>query len=184
MPSAASASPSASPSGRGSRGEHVVRALDERHRGAHARERLRHLDAHGPAAEHEQPARDLGRAPVASRFVQTPSSSRRPGIGGITGSEPVAITMCVGGVGRRSPTSTRPGRDEPALAAEEVDALRRRASDLAGVVVAGDHEVAPGERLRRRRASPVTASRAPGASRAARSASPGRSSVFDGMQAQ
>ena len=31
---------------------------------------------------------------VASRFVHTPSSSRSPGIGGITGSEPVASTMC------------------------------------------------------------------------------------------
>ena len=32
--------------------------------------------------------------PVASRLVHTPSSSRSPSIGGITGSEPVAITMC------------------------------------------------------------------------------------------
>ena len=31
---------------------------------------------------------------VTSRFVQTPSSSRRPGTGGNTGSEPVAITTC------------------------------------------------------------------------------------------
>ena len=31
-------------------------------------------------------------SPVASRFVQTPSSSLRPGMGGITGSDPVAIT--------------------------------------------------------------------------------------------
>ena len=31
--------------------------------------------------------------PVTSRFVQTPSSSGRPGIGGRMGSDPVAITM-------------------------------------------------------------------------------------------
>ena len=31
-------------------------------------------------------------SPVTSRFVQMPSTSRRPGTGGITGSDPVAIT--------------------------------------------------------------------------------------------
>jgi hypothetical protein len=32
--------------------------------------------------------------PVASRLVQMPSSSRRPGIGGTIGSAPVATTTC------------------------------------------------------------------------------------------
>jgi hypothetical protein len=46
--------------------------------------------------------------PVASRFVHTPSSSRNPGTGGITGSEPVAITISRA-VYTASPTATRPG---------------------------------------------------------------------------
>ena len=32
---------------------------------------------------------------VASRLCQTPDSSRSPGIGGVTGSDPVATTTCV-----------------------------------------------------------------------------------------
>ena len=49
-----------------------------------------------------------GLKPVTSRFVQTPSSSRSPSIGGITGSEPVAITMSAA-VWVSPPTSIVPG---------------------------------------------------------------------------
>jgi hypothetical protein len=45
---------------------------------------------------------------VASRLVHTPSSSCRPGTGGMTGSEPVAITTW-SAVCSWSPTVTRPG---------------------------------------------------------------------------
>ena len=45
---------------RGLAGEQALRALDDRDRGAHARERLAELEPDGSAAEHEQPARDLG----------------------------------------------------------------------------------------------------------------------------
>ena len=57
MPSRRRTSPSASPSGAGSRGEHVLAALDERHLAAEAANGLRHLDADRAAAEDEQPAR-------------------------------------------------------------------------------------------------------------------------------
>ena len=45
---------------------------------------------------------------VTSRLVHTPSSSRRPGTGGMTGSEPVATTMCRAVCAVPS-TSTTPG---------------------------------------------------------------------------
>ncbi len=45
---------------------------------------------------------------VTSRLVHTPSSSRRPGTGGMTGSEPVATTTCRA-VWRTPSTSTAPG---------------------------------------------------------------------------
>ena len=45
---------------------------------------------------------------VTSRLVHTPSSSRRPGTGGMTASAPVATTTCRA-VYRTSFTSTTPG---------------------------------------------------------------------------
>ena len=54
------------------------------------------------------------RAPIASRLVQTPVSSARPSIGGITGEDPVAITIRSLS-SRRSPTSTTP---RPVIRAE------------------------------------------------------------------
>jgi hypothetical protein len=44
---------------------------------------------------------------VASRVLQTPSSSRSPGMGGTNGSEPVATTTC-SAVCRVPSTSTTP----------------------------------------------------------------------------
>ena len=83
--------------------------------------------------------------PVTSRLVQTPSSSRRPGIGGTIGSAPFASTTC-SAVWRTPSTSTTPGPGEPAGAAQQVDAVVRQPALLAGVGVVGDHEVAPGQR--------------------------------------
>ena len=74
-------------------GQHVRSALDENHLAAKPTNGLRHLDADRPAAEHEQPA-GTAFMPVTSRFVQMPSRPRRPGTGGMIGSEPVATTTC------------------------------------------------------------------------------------------
>ena len=64
---------------------------------------------------------------VASRFDQTPSSSRKPGIGGTIGSEPVATTtfsaVCAHPVDL---DHACPG--EPAGPAQQVDALVPQAS--------------------------------------------------------
>ena len=76
---------------RGLAGQHVPGPLDQGHLAAQPPDRLGHLGADRPAAEDEQAARD-GLHPVTSRLVQIPSSSRRPGTGGMTGSEPVATT--------------------------------------------------------------------------------------------
>ena len=116
--------------------------------------------------------------PVTSRLVHTPSSSRRPGTGGTTGSEPVASDDVPGGVAHAVDLD-HAGPGEPPGAAEQVDALARQPALLAGVGVVRDHEVAPGQRRLRRRPP-----RWPPASRAPCTASPGRSSVLDGMHAQ
>ena len=92
-PSARRASATPSPSARGSRGSSGGRHFDDGDRRAQPGERLRHLDADRAAAEHEQPG-GTSVSPVTSRSVHSPGSSRRPGTGGMTGSDPVATTMC------------------------------------------------------------------------------------------
>ena len=157
----ASASPSASPSAAGSRGSTwsapSTRATDA----PMPRDRLRHLDPDGPAAEHEQPARDLGQA-ASPRGSSTRRRARAdPAIGGTSGSEPVAITTCSARVAPRRRRRRAPGRRAGPLPRSRSMPLPVQPADLAGVVVAGDHEVAPRERLLDVDA-PVTASRAPG----------------------
>ncbi len=184
MPSAASASPSASPSACGSRGEHVLGALDDRHRAPHAGERLAQLDADRARRR----GRSAGAAPrfSAGRLAVRPDAvelaqprDRRDHRVRAGGDDDVARRCSV-----LSPTATRPGpASRPAPRITSMPALSAH-FDLAGVVVVADHEVAPGEGRGGVDVAASTASRAPGASRAACSASPGRSSVFDGMQAQ
>ena len=82
--------------------------------------------------------------PVTSRLVQMPSSSRRPGTGGMIGSAPFARTTC-SAVWRSPSTSTTPRAGEPARASQQVDAVVGQPALLAGVGVVGDHEVTPGE---------------------------------------
>ena len=116
--------------------------------------------ARAPAPSRRRPGRRRGSgagagtslSPVASRFVQTPSSSRRPvdrrdhGIG-------AGRDHDVRRSSRPSPsTSTAPGPAMPAVAAEQLDALLLEPLGLRRVVVVRDHEVAPLERRRRRRA--------------------------------
>ncbi len=118
---------------------------------------------------------------VASRFVQC-STSARPGIGGIVGTEPVATRIRPKLIVRPS-TSTRPG---PAIrAVPRTSSTSRSASHWAWL------ESSPPpvtwSRCQNARATsiaPVTASAAPGTSRAAAIASGGRSSALDGMQAK
>ena len=82
---------------------------------------------------------------MASRFAQTPSSSRSPGIGGVDRVGPGRHDD----VRRRMAHAVdldhaRPG--EPAGAAQEVDAVALQPALLPGVGVVGDHEVAPRQR--------------------------------------
>ena len=147
IPSAASASPIASPSGARLAREQVLGALHDRHRGAHARERLGHLDADGAAAEHEQPARHLGEAgrlavgPHAVELAQP--RDRRDHRVRAGGDDDV-----LGGVACRSPTTTRPGPARRPSPRRTSIPAPSRPGRLAGVVVARDHEVAVGERRR------------------------------------
>ena len=96
----------------------------------------------------------------------------------MTGSAPCREDDVLGGVADAVDLDhARPG--EPAGAAQQVDAGVRQPALLAGVGVVGDHEVPPGERR-----LDVDLRASPAASRAACTASPGRSSVLDGMHAQ
>ena len=83
--------------------------------------------------------------PVASRLVQTPSSSRRPGTGGTTGSAPFARTTW-SAVWRTPSTSTTPGPASRPVPRSRSMPLVGQPALLPGVGVVGDHEVAPGER--------------------------------------
>ena len=146
MPSRRSASPSASPSGRGLAREHVRGALDEHHLAAEAANGLRHLDADRPAAEHEQPARDglhaghLAVGPDAVELAQ--ARHRRDDRVGAGRHDDV-----LGGVADAVDLDhARPG--QPAAAAQQVDAVLGEPALLAGVGVVRDHVVAPGERRR------------------------------------
>jgi hypothetical protein len=137
-----------------------------------------------PTGPPPRTSRRLGTSVIAvtSRFVQMPSSSRRPSIGGITGSEPVATTMCSQECSAPS-TATRPGPVIVPSPRRMFMPFERGHSSFAESsqleVMKVRHSKADPASM-----SPPTASRAPGASRAAWSASPGRRSVFDGMQAQ
>jgi hypothetical protein len=66
--------------------------FDDRDRGAHARERLAELEADRAAAEHQQPARQLGDAGGLAVRPERRRARAGPGTGGMTASEPVAST--------------------------------------------------------------------------------------------
>ena len=164
--------------------QEALRALDQGDGAAHPPQRLRHLDTHRPAAEHQQPARQLAGLeaghlavrPDALQLAQ-PVDRRDHRIG--TGRD----HDVAGGV-RLAADLDRAGRGDAALAAQDRDAVapsptrpdpsRRSPTPCSRASASADSTSR----------SPVTASAAPGARRASVSASPGRSSVFDGMQAQ
>ena len=162
---------------RGLARQHVLGALDERHLAAEAAHGLRHLDADRPAAEHEQAPRDglhaghLAVRPDALELAQARDRRHdRVGAGrdhDVLGRVRHAVDL----------DHARPG--EPAASAQQVDAGAGEPALLPGVGVVRHHEVAPGERRR-----DVDLCACAPASRAACTASPGRSSVFDGMHAQ
>ena len=103
-------------------------------------------------------------------------------MGGICGTDPVATRSRPKPIVRPS-TSTAPGAAMRARPRTSSTSRSASHSLLARVVHAARDLVAVPERAGRHRSSPVTASAAPGTSRAAASASGGRSSAFDGMQA-
>jgi hypothetical protein len=115
--------------------------------------------------------------PVASRLVQAPSSSRKPGIGGTIGSAPLASTTC-SAVYRLPSTSTTPvpaSRPLPRSRSIPWPASQRSCP-------ASEYS----ETMKSRQASPASTSicAVASASRAPCTASPGRNSVLDGMHAQ
>ena len=143
-PSRRSTSPSASPSGAGSRASRCAAPSTSTTSPPRRRTACAISTPTGPPPSTSS-RRGTAFMPVASRLVQMPSSSRRPGIGGMNGSAPLASTTW-SAVCATPSTSTAPVAGEPAGAAQQVDAVPCQPALLAGVGVVGDHEVAPGER--------------------------------------
>ena len=181
IPSSRSAVATASPTDEASRGSspgapsHSVTSLPKRRKAC---------DSSTPTGPPPSTTRLAGSSlnSVASRFVHTPSRSRRPSIGGITGDDPVAIT--IRSVSYTSlPTATRPG---PSILPSPRSRSMPLSSSQPTAPVSSQDEVMKSRysSALARSIEPVTASAAPATSRAASSASPGRSSVFDGMHAQ
>ncbi len=115
--------------------------------------------------------------PVASRLVQIPSSSRSPGTGGMKGADPVATTTC-SAVWRSPSTSTTPG--PPSRPVPRSRVMPFSSSQPA----APASEWSETMKSRHANAASRSSSALAVASRAACTASPGRSSVLDGMHAQ
>ena len=144
MPSRRRTSPSASPSGAGSRARTCPARLDQGHLPAQAAHGLGHLGADGSAAEYQQPPRDglhaghLAVGPDAIELAQA-RDGRHDRIGaGRHDHMPGGVTHAV------DLHHARPG--QPAGPAQQVDALARQPALLPGIGVVGDHEVAPGQR--------------------------------------
>ena len=100
------------------------RDVDDGDLAAEAPERLRHLAADRTAADDDQARHVL--AQVEQRLVGEAPASARPGIGGIAGREPVAITNVF--AGEAAPVHfERVGRHESPVAQDDVDAERAEA---------------------------------------------------------
>ena len=144
MPSRRRTSPSASPSGAGSRPSRCSGHVDERDLAAEAAHRLRHLDADRPAAEDQQAARNglhAGRLAIGPDAIELAQArDRRHDRIGAAGQDDV-----VGGV-THAVDVDHPGAGEPAAAAQQVDAVVGQPALLSGVRVVRDHEVTPRER--------------------------------------
>jgi hypothetical protein len=124
-------------------GKHVLCPLDEHHLAAETPYDLRHLDACGPAAQHEQAARHsrharrLARAPDALELAQ-PRDRRHERVRARCHDDMLrrvadAVDLHHAGAGQ----STRPS--------EQIDAAARQPALLAGVGPIRHHEVPPGE---------------------------------------
>ena len=144
MPSRRRTSPSASPSGAGSR---ASTWLEPSTSATSPPKRRTACAISTPTGPPPMTSRRRGTAfiPVASRLVQIPSSSRSPGIGGMNGSAPFASTMC-SAVWRTPSTSTTPVPASLPVPRSRSMPLIRQPALLTGVGVLGDHEVPPRER--------------------------------------
>ena len=120
--------------------------------------------------------------PVTSRLVQIPSRPFSPSIGGIAADEPVEMTIFSASISS-APTLTRP---PPLMRPRPRNSSMPRSSSQVTCPESSQLETTSSRHFRASATSisPVTALRAPHARFAAATVSAGRSSVFDGMQAQ
>ena len=87
--------------------EHAFSHVDDHRSAAKSTHGLGHLDPTGPPPRMSSRS-GMAFIDVTSRLVQTPSNSRSPGMGGTTGSAPLASTTW-SAVWRTPSTSTTPG---------------------------------------------------------------------------
>ncbi len=130
-----------------------VGALDDRDLGAHPPDGLAELDPDRAAAEDQQPAGDRaqrGRLAVGPHALEPVQARDRREHRIRAGRD-----HDVGGEQRLVADHDPAGAVEAARAADDLDPCAARPRDLAGVVVAADHEVAPGQDGRRIEAAAV-----------------------------
>ncbi len=122
----------------------VLCGLDECHLAAEAAHGLRHFDAHGPAAEHEQAAGDgfhaggLAVGPDSVELAQS-GDGRHDRIGTVRQDDVFGGVAYAGDLDDAGP-------GEPAAAAQELDAGVLQPALLAAIGVVRHHEVTPGKR--------------------------------------
>jgi hypothetical protein len=127
-------------------GQHVIAAFDERRRTTHPHHGLRHLHPHWAATQHQHPAGhlrhagDVAAGPQSGQPAQ--AGDRRDERVGSRGQDDDG-----GGVGGAVDQPPGPAV-EPAVTPDEIDACARGPRGRGGVVVGGDHDVAPRERRR------------------------------------
>src|SRR6478752_2112132 len=124
--------------------QHPLGAGDQDHLAAETTDRLGHLDADRPAADDHQATRDClhaGHLAVGpNAFKVSQSRDRRD-----EGIRAAGQDDVLGGVTYTVHLDSASPR-EPASAAQQSDTLAGQPAFLPGVGIAGDHEVAPGER--------------------------------------
>ena len=127
-------------------GKHAVGALDEHRLAAETAHDLRHLDAHRPATEDQQAARDRlhpGGLAVGPHAVELTQSRDRRHDRIRAGRHDDVLRGVADAV-----DLDHAGAGQPAGAAQQVDAPVGQPALLAGVGIARHHEVPPGQRGR------------------------------------
>ena len=161
--------------------EDAVGALDDRRPRSRASSRPAPSRCRRPRRRGSAATRGASSPLVISRFDQAPTSAR-PSIGGIAVPDPVAITIAVRGLQLVVAGPEAALADQLGTFADQRDVALLQPGELSVVGVGRGRPRRAGRGSARRRARPTNG--IPGTRSTSASSSAGRSSAFDGMQAQ